>query len=57
MEAASFPKELPDDISQPRIVVGDISQAIVQVDFIPEEVESIPFNESWTTTFFWANIG
>lgn len=49
-----FPKELSLDILQPRLVVGDVAQAILRPDFIPEEVE--PFDESWGITMFESNM-
>jgi hypothetical protein len=41
-----FPPELPLDVLQPRIVVGEISQALLQAQFQPKEMKSVQINET-----------
>lgn len=50
MEAPlASPPKFPDNLSleslEPRLVVGDVSQAILHVDYIPEEIKTMQVND------------
>ncbi|PVF92927.1 hypothetical protein CPB86DRAFT_144289 [Serendipita vermifera] len=40
-----FPSDLPLDMLQPRVVVGETSQALLQVEFQPEEMKTVYIDE------------
>jgi hypothetical protein len=57
MSPPKFPDNLPLDMLQPRLIAGDVSQAILQVEFIPEELKTTHLYEAMRPLRFKEQVG